>query len=461
MDLSRLAGLAGKLQHSTLSLLIWDEAVDVVMLERSILGPSICVMERFPNIGNVFDDIAARILETGKTPSRVTVCLPRAGTVMRTLRYPSMVQNDLEQMVQFEATRHLPFPEAERCLGYAFALAEDESSLDVHLLAARSSDVSRLVDSVQAAGLPVDVVLGFSSLAAGEFGDIPSLLVVSDATHIEVSLVCRGLVCDSMCMPRVNESQLNGTVQRMIASNHERIGPGGVARLVFAGPTPLAEGRQEELSVTLGIDSENLRVPETLTVALDEFGGEILEEGLLAVSSIPPPSLNLTAFSGRRVPLNRRTKWILGLAVLLLLEVVAGWILWTHAPARALKGIESELSALRHRAAPAQKLKDQNRVMRNELMQLHDLVNNRESVMEMLKILSDKIPEDTYLTEIDYERGGRMRIKGRSKEPDVLPALLLLDVPFVSTIEASDIDEKRGEYHSFSFTFSLKGAGDE
>jgi hypothetical protein len=461
MDVSRLTGLAGKMQQSTLSLLVWDEVVDAVMVEQSILGPSISVMERFPNGETVYETIAARVAATGKVPSRVTVCLPRSETVMRTLRYPALVQNDLEQMVPFEATRHLPFPETDRCLGYNFVQTEDHENLDVHLLAARSTSVNRVLTAVQAAGLPVDVALVFSSMTAGSLGTEPTVFVVSDVKHIEVSLVCNGLVCDSMCLPRNGGPPLIGAVQRIIASNHERIGPGGIARLVTAGPEPLGEGQKEELCVTLGLDAEALAAPEALSAPLKHYQGEVLVEALLAACSLPPPSLNLTAFAGRRVPMNRRTKWILGLTAVLLFELVAGWMLWMNAPARAQKSAEEKMLVLSRQAEPVQKMKDQNRAMRNELLALHDLVNNRASLMEMLQILSDKIPEDSYFTGLEYERGGRIKMEGRTKDPDALLALLMMDIPFVSMVEASDIGEKRGEYHSFSFTCSLKGADDE
>jgi len=461
MDLSKLTGWAGKMQYSNLTLLLWDQVVDAVMIEQSILGPSILLMERFPRDEKVFETVAARVAELDKTPSRVVVCLPRSETVMRTMRYPALVQNDLEQMVPFEATRHLPFPEAERCLGYASALTEDEKELDVHLLAARKADVSRVCDAMQSTGLPVDAVLVFSSLTASGIGTAPSLLVVSDAEHIELSLICNGLICDSMSLPRTGGPPLSGSVERMIASNGSALGLAGVSRLITAGPVPLDREQKETLSVTLGIDAESPAVPESISAVLGEVDREPLVEGLQAVSTAPPPSLNLTESTRRSIPISRRSKWMMGLAAVLLIELVAGWILWANAPARASNGIEKDLSALRRSAEPAQKLKDQNRVMRSELTQLHELVNTRVSVMELFKTLSDTLPEDTYLTALSYERGGRMRIKGRSKEPDALPALLLLDVPFISTIEESDIDEKRGEYHSFSMTVSLKGAEDE
>lgn len=459
MDLNKLTGFAGKMQHSTLTLLLWDEAVDAVMIEQSILGPSILLMERLPRDEAVFETLATRLAELDKMPSRTVVCLPRSEVVMRTMRYPAVVQNDLEQMVPFEATRHLPFPEAERCLGYAFAPAEDEKNLDVLLLAARRADVSRTLDAMQAVGLPVDAALVYSALTATE--SEPAMLVISDVAHVELSLVCNGLVCDSMCLPRAGGPPLHSAVQQMIASNGPRLGLAGVGRLILAGPVPLAADQIEALSVTLGIEAEAPAVPEELAAALSEFDAEPQADALLAVSSVPPPSLNLTESTRRSIPVSRRTKWMTGLAALLLIELVAGWVLWTNAPARARNSVEKDLTTMRRRAEPAQKLKDQNRVMRSELTQLHELVNTRVSVMELFKVLSDTLPEDTYLTDLSYERGGRMRIKGRSKEPDTLPALLLLEVPFVSTIEESDIGEKRGEYHSFSMTVSLKGAEDE
>jgi hypothetical protein len=461
MDLSKLTGLAGKMQHSTLTLLLWDQAVDAVLIEQSILGPSIRLMERFPRDETVYETVAARLAGHEIMPSRVVICLPRCEAVMRTIRYPAIVQNDLAQMVPFEATRHLPFPEDGRSLGFAFALTEDEKELDVHLLAARKADVSRVCDAMQAAGLPVDAVLVFSSLVAAGIGTAPSMLVVADAGHVELSLICNGLICDSMCLPRAGGPPLSTTVERMIASNRSVLGLAGVGRLITAGPLPLDKEQTEALSVTLGIEAERFAVPESISAVLGEVDTEPLIEGLQAVAAVSPPSLNLIESTRRSIPVSSRTKWMLGLAALLLIELIAGWTLWTRAPAGARAGVEKDLAALRRQAAPAQKLKDQNRMMRSELTQLHDLVNTRVSVMEIFKTLSDTFPEDTYLTALSYERGGQMRIRGRSKEPDKLPALLLMDVPFISSIEASDIDEKRGEYHSFSMTVALKGAENE
>lgn len=460
MDLSKLSGLADKIQHSSLTLLMWDDAVDVVMMEQSILGPAVRLMERLPRDEKRFETVAARVAELGKTPSRVVIAMPRSRTVMRTLRYPAVVQNDLEQMVPFEATRHLPIPEAERGLGYAAVPVDDGKKLDVHLLAARKEDLRGVLDSMESVGLPVDVVLTFSSLIAAEAGAVPTVLIISDAQRVELSLVCNGLVCDSMLLPRDGSGSLADPVQRMISSNNERLGAAGAARLIFAGPVPLEGELKEDLGTALGLTAESLAVPEGVSAALDEFDGEPMVESLCAASAFPAATLNLTESTRRTVPISRRTKWLAGLAALLLIEVVAGWILWTTAPARAISGIEKDLSAMRRKSAAAQKLKDQNRMMRNDLTQLHELVNTRVSVMELLKTLSDTFPEDTYLTALSYERGGRMRVKGRSKEPDTLHELLL-GVPFISTIEASDINEKRGEYHSFTMTVSLKGSDDE
>lgn len=460
MDFSKLTGWTGKIQHSVLGVLLWDESIDIAMIEQSILGPSIRLMERLPRDENVFAAVASRLAALEKSPSRVVLCMPRSETVLRTLRYPAMVLNDLDQMVPFEATRHLPFPEAERCLGFASAVCEDGKNIDVQLLAARKERVDEYISQLQAVGLPVDSVLAFSPLVAAGLGDLPSVLVVSDRGHTEIALICGGLVCDSMRVAETGAPPLGDVVQRMLASNEERLGAAGVARLVFAGPVALPADCKEALCVSLGLSATELAVPDAVEPALAEWNGDLFPEGLAVANGTVPASLSLIEPTRQRMPMSHQSKWIFGLSALLLVELIAGWGFWTTAPGRAQGRVDKELAELRRRAAPIQRLKDQNREMYSNLAHLHDLVNSRMSVMEVFKTLSDTFPEDTYLMSVKYERGDEIRIRGRSKEPDKLPGLLL-DIPFVSTLEDSDIDEKKGEYHTFSMTVALKGASHE
>ncbi len=115
---------------------------------------------------------------------------------------------------------------------------------------------------------------------------------------------------------------------------------------------------------------------------------------------------------------------------------------------------------MKRRTAPIQAVKSSNRVLRSELEQLNDLGKTRVSLMQMLKVLSDTLPEDTYLESISYTRGDDIKLKGRSKTPDRLPQLIQ-SLPFVKTLEASDIGEKNDDYFGFTISAALRSVRDE
>jgi Tfp pilus assembly protein PilN len=185
-----------------------------------------------------------------------------------------------------------------------------------------------------------------------------------------------------------------------------------------------------------------------------------LAEALCAAVAAPPPTLNLIERPRRTVSLSRRTLIIAGLCILLTVELLAGWLIRTVSPAIALKAVKHETVDLKRSAAPIQVVKNQNRDLRGEIEQLDALGKTRVSVMSMLKVLSDTLPEDTYLQGITYSRGDNIQIKGRSKTPDRIPQLVQ-GIPFIKTIEESDIGKKDDQYFRFSLSAALRSTRNE
>jgi Tfp pilus assembly protein PilN len=151
---------------------------------------------------------------------------------------------------------------------------------------------------------------------------------------------------------------------------------------------------------------------------------------------------------------------VAGLCALLAVEVLIGWLVRTVSPALSLKSVEKENAELKRRAASIQTVKNQNRDLRSELAQIDEMGKTRVSVMSMMKELSDKLPDDTYLTSITYKRGDDIRLKGRSKTADRVPHLVQ-ELPFVKSIEESDAGEKDGEYLVFSLAAALRSVRHE
>lgn len=457
--LPEMKWIAGK---SNLVLIFRDSTVDAVWLEQSLLGPAVHLMERFPRDEQTPERVARRLSETAKTPARVLVCLPRSMVMQRTLFYPAAVQNDLTQMLQFEASRHVPLPEADRRTAFMAVLLPDGKQLGVNLLAARNSEISALIEPLIAAGIPVDEVTSLSSLLAPADENVPVLQILEDDAHIELALFMHGLLQDSLLLDRraagFSKETLVDAARRIAVRHHELLGAEGIGKIVCSGAAEIPEDFRNSLEVAFGVHLHALEVPEILRPAgLTE---PVLTDALCAAIAEPPPSLNLVDRSGRKVPLSRRTLIIAGLCALLVAELLAGWLIRTVSPAMALKSTERETAELKRRAAPIVPVKTQNRDLRSELDQLDEMGKTRVSIMSMLKVLSDTLPEDTYLLGITYDRGDEIQIKGRSKNPEQMPHLLQ-SIPFIKTIEASDTGEKTDEYYGFSISAALRSTRDE
>jgi len=458
-NMPEMKWIAGK---SNLILVVWDNAVDAVWLEQSLLGPAIRLMERFPRDEQTPDMVLQRFQTAEKTPARVLVCLPRAMVMQRTLFYPAAVQNDLVQMLQFEAARHVPLPEADRRIAFASVPLPDGKQLGVNLLAARNSEIVAFLKPWTAAGIPVDEVSSLSSLLIPAEASVSVLQVLTDETGIELALFANGLLQDSLLVDRKAagfcKETLVDAARRMAVRHREMIGAEGIGRIVTAGPVALPEEFQNSLAVAFGLHIHSLEVPEILRPAVASVSTPpVLTEALCVAIAGPPLSLNLIESSGRKVPLSRRTLIIAGLCALLALELPIGWLVRTFSPAMAIKTAEHETADLKRSAAPIQTVKNQNRDLRSELEQLDELGKTRVSIMSMLKVLSDTLPEDTYLQAVAYTRGEEIKIRGRSKTPDRIPQLVQ-GIPFVATIEESDIGEKEDEYFGFSLSAALRSA---
>ena len=164
-------------KKANMCILFRDETVDVVFIDYTVLGAHLKFIERLPRDEQVYAAVADLMQAVEKTPSRVTLCVPRENVMQRTLRYPATVQNDIGNMIQFEATRHVPLAETDRALAWSAVPAPDEQQVVLNLVAARQTEISTLVGCFEAVGVPIDEALPFSSVIIPALGGIPTLLV--------------------------------------------------------------------------------------------------------------------------------------------------------------------------------------------------------------------------------------------------------------------------------------------
>jgi Tfp pilus assembly protein PilN len=445
-------------------IILWDGVIDTVFIENTVLGPHIRMMERLPRDEAVFDKIADGLRETERTPARVTLCLPRDSVMQQTLRYPAMVSSDIGNMIEFEASRHVPLPEEDRSLAYSNTLSADEQQLIVDLQAARQSEIRNLISGFSAVGVPVDEAVSFTSLIAPAMADAPTLLVVSGENYVELCLYGDGIQQDNQLISRLapgfSDERIITAVRQMAAQNKEWLGDEGIGRVLLAGPAEISESFGEDLGTAFGLHTRRLDIPADLEPACAEAEQEPLLEAILAASTDISLTGNLIEARKRRVPLSKRTVIITALCALLAVELIAALALKTYAPVKQRKEIAEEIARMKKKTAPVQEMKEQNRALREELTRLDEMCKTRVSSMEILRVLTETFPEDSYMRYIIYRRAHSLRIKGYSKDPNKLPELVLA-MPFVKGIDKSDIDKKKDEYHEIDLYLALRSPDEE
>jgi len=449
------------LKKSSMCILLRDEVAEVAFIDYSILGGHVKLTEQLPRDEGLYEGVARLMRSVGKTPARVTLCVPRASVMQRTLRYPVAVQSDMASMIQLEATRHVPLPDTDRALGWSAVSAPDEKQLILNLVAARQSEIRGLTSRFRAAGVPIDEAAPLCAILSETLGTASTLLVISDARGVELCLYGEGQLQDSQLLDRAaadfGSERVVNAVRQMAAKHKAWLGDEGIGRIVRTGAAPLPEMLEAELETAFGVHVRALEVPSGLNGTVVE---EPFTDVVLAAATELPLELNLAQSSDRKVPISKRTILISVLALVLVLEVVAGYAFHTAAPALQRKRVARELSNLKRRSSGAVRMKERNRELRRQLFRMEDIGDQRVSVMAVLKELSEGLPEDTYLRVISYRSGEGLRLTGYSKDPERLPELLQA-LPMVEMISSSDIEREINDYHEFKLSITLRNPDEE
>lgn len=440
-----------------LAIFMWDEVLDAVLVEQSVLGPEIRLAERVPQTDTALAELSSKIAEFKTQDLGVSVAIPRRDVLLRTLPYPAVVQENLETMLPLEINRHLPLPEEDRAFGWTSLV--DGEELFLQLVAMKNSALANRLAPFVAQEVPVDYALPCSLFLCGLMEKAPSLLLITDAQHTEICLCGGGLIRESLRITETESGAVVDAAQRLISRHQAWLGDGGVERIVGAGPVAFSESLKNELSVALGVAVQSLSAGKEVS---GESDFELIpSEALVSALNPPPVTLNLTEARPHKFKMSRRAITMTALVLLLLTELIAWPILYANGPKATGKKLSQEIRALKKETAAVQEMKTEIRQMRTELSNLENLSQDQLSMMQVMKLITDVLPADAYLTTLQFEKSQQLKLQGYSETPSAIPSTLL-ELPFVKDIIKSDTNARAGsEYVQFIISFTLKEMTDE
>ena len=108
------------------------------------------------------DQIKNFFSEAGFKSKRVSISLKGQGVVIRFLSFPKMSRSDFSSSIRYEAEKYLPFSLSDVIFDYHMVetpvSSQEEGTMSVILTAARKTEIERLIQTLQTAGLKPDLI---------------------------------------------------------------------------------------------------------------------------------------------------------------------------------------------------------------------------------------------------------------------------------------------------------------
>jgi Tfp pilus assembly protein PilN len=426
-----------------------------VALHRAASYPLAPVAHPEERIQSLTDAVGAFVHGAGVESSVVHLCLPRRELLLNRLVLPAAARENLAQVLEYEVERVIPLPRSEIYFGYQVRASGtgETARLAVLLICVPQRVVRQYVGALEAVGMRPKAIV----VSAGALGDFaafclgglepPTAVLAGLGNESELALFVDGrLVADHALDADAagDDARIQALCQRDLAEVfHVTEGPVRVLRV----PAP-DDGAGESLFALAG---ERLETPPDLGAEpepqhLPAIGAALgaVRESVVGINLLPEehrPGLQ----EGLFVPL------ILMVAVVVLGILYGGSVIVRdemvgRSLAREVEVLEPEVADVRAREAEARTLRAQTAILTAE--------ENRRMV-QYLRELTTKIPEDAYLTTLRF-RNGRIEIDGFASRSSELIQILEGSPMFRSVKFTSPVTAGQGGKERFSIVAEVE-----
>lgn len=449
---------------------IRSDAAYIVELRARGNQAAVTRMTRVPLPADAPADAVADAIAAGLHAGarQVAIAAPAAGCTVKTALLPPAKPAELAQVVRFEAASQFPLPLEEFCWDYTLTPSPAGGRQAV-IVGARRVLVEAQLASLARLGITPGAVM-LAPLAVAEA--LPpisgtAVLVVANAAWSDLCLFvdgafqgCRSILAGAPSDPSWAE-RLAREIQGWSASTP-------IDRVIATGTAPRAA--VTHLGELLGI-SATREDPWQDIAGISDFtglatGGEdgpasfITALGLARAMLRGGPSLNLLPAYILEAR-HKRVKAAITLTVLAVIAILLAGVALVNG--RALTDRRAQLQTMITTAGDTTRPE---RPVGNlePVRQVIDAIDGPESdPLELLRLLSEKIPEGVSLTNFTFDRGRTLVLKGRVPTYDALTATLQA-MAMIPTLQRTMLDYstqvKDGAGYDFGVTCTLPPSTD-
>ncbi len=430
------------------------------------------VIEDFRDLSPAELQSAVRSLlkSNGSSRDRVILGIPREQAVVRWIELPLDVEENLEQVVRFQVERFEPTEEEQSYVDHV-VLGRDEAKkklllqvtlvpriiLDDYLHVLRQADLYPA--AVRLVSLAYHQV--FLAHADGFPKKLPCLVLAVNPGSLEMLFIndSSKFFSHKILSEEVEELGIL-KIRQHIDAFLSQVDPLGqdLSKLYLTGLS--AQGYLKEFQSFSG-DCELLR--RKLKLIGKDLSGEALEDWItvaglaisgvsnqgIARSNLIPPDKRIVRDRPNLIP----TFVMCGLLFVITVAMVArGYI----QQSRLLGQIETHITSLQPQVDGVMELREKVQQQEKDVEEIRDLMMGREKVLSVLKELTEKIPDNTFLQNLNL-KGEQVNMVGYSSSASALLPILG-DLEYLEGVESRYItpDRRMGNREKFNFEATVK-----
>lgn len=384
---------------------------------------------RYPQPEEMISSLALAVNEFGAPRVALTLIIPKAWAIIRTVEFPSTVRENLASVVAFEMDRLTPFTSDEAFFDFK-VLKEDGGRITLLLMAARSDAVMPYLNSLAANGFTVNRITvdiaGISAFCGQEGKDSDVLFIGIDEKEYEGAQFTGGSMVKvfSGSFKSTDETakvdEVSAHLKKLIEESKE-LGRSPKVTAHIKGSSPsIGELLKVRISVPVSLLKPSYARIQFLQPLQDIPYGTVgsLIESLQAGRN----GLNLL-----KKGVQTKQKPPVAFTIILMIAIVVIWVAYLLAPLRGerqrLAEITQTASSLKAAVKKVEDLKKEAADLNAEIDLIKNFKEERPLVLTLMKELTTVIPKTTWLTRVRITETG-VDIEGyAASASELLPKL--------------------------------------
>jgi general secretion pathway protein L len=449
-----------------------DERVALVYLKRSFKGPKIAAQALYPlekeqpldaKLNSASKRIREFLVQNRIFGSDLYLGLPEGLTILRYVELPLAVKENLGETLEYEMEKHVPFSADDVCFDYQIVKENKETEKLTVLLAIVKRTV--LQPFLELAGSTGGGIAGIepgataiANIFAGNhapFAESGYVLLFLEDGHFEINFIEDNLLYYSRSLRfEGNNDHLLGLVRRELGRLKEKLelkeNPMPTAVLgpeeIFEGLRPLEEmegAGLRQLSVA------GIRASQPALIPAYGLALRGIHEVPMDLNLLPGEYRKKAGKVGRYAMLS-----LLGLGLLAALAWGGGHIAQKK---MHLKRLDAQITDLGTKIAGMEETRGRIEELQSRIDYVAGLRSRQIPVLEILKELTQSVPETAWVQSLSYEEG-ELQIEGYGESASELITLLEASRLFEEVTFLSRITKTRGGGERYRIGLKIRSA---